>query len=300
MLARLLITMLGVMPRPIIRRVAGRYIAGDNKEDAIALAAQLNRDGFAVTIDHLGEDVTQADQARRELDAYGELMAAMTAAGVDRNISIKLTQLGLRQDPGLAFALFEKLLAAAGADDFFVRIDMEDSSVTDATLDFYERGRAIWPRIGTVLQARLRRTAEDAARLAQAGASFRLCKGIYLEPPELAYQDPGRINAAYMDVLRILLDAGAHVAIATHDAQLIAQSRFLVKTHPGAMGRHEFQALLGVPIRNTLESLRREGHVVRIYLPFGQDWYAYSLRRLRENPRIAVQIAGSLFRRDHL
>jgi proline dehydrogenase len=165
-------------------------------------------------------------------------------------------------------------------------------------LDFTERARAIWPRVGTVLQARLRRTAEDARRLAGDGVSFRLCKGIYPEPPSLAFESDEEIRRSYMDTLDTLLDRGSHVAVATHDRPLIERVEDLLARRAVAEERFEFQALLGVPVRATLLRLQERGHTVRLYVPFGADWYAYGVRRLRENPKLAGSIAASLFSRE--
>lgn len=287
------------MPRWTIRPMAMRYIAGETRHEALAVARELADAGFHTTIDRLGEDEASLDQAAAAIDAYIELMEAMAADGIERNVSVKLSQFGIRFDPEATFGEFERLLATARRLDFFVRIDMEDSSVTDVTLDWYRRAWRIWPRVGTVLQARLKRTPHDARKLAGPDANIRLCKGIYMEPAAIAHQDPQAINASYLETLRILLDTGCYTAVATHDLPLLAAARQEVAKRPPAVhGRVEYQALLGVPIRSTLERLEQEGETVRLYLPFGPDWYAYSLRRLEENPQMAGAIARSVFRRD--
>lgn len=298
MIAKLITMGLPAIPTWMVHKVASRYVAGENKQDAIALAAKLQRQGFATTLDVLGEDVKNVEKARRSLSDYIDLMDAMGQAGVDRNISIKLTMLGLRIDEVFAFESFSQLLAEAAARDFFVCIDMEDSSVTDTTLKFYMRAKPTWPKLGTVLQARLRRTVEDAERLAAPGTNFRLCKGIYLEPETLAHQKGSIINDAFMDTLSILLTKGSYVAIATHDPVLIKRAGALLQAFPEYRGRYEYQALLGVPFSKTLKALRQAGNTVRIYIPFGRDWHAYSMRRLRENPDIALHIVKGLFSLD--
>ena len=294
MIAKLVSRGLPLIPPPLLRKAAGRYVAGDTRAEAIALAAKLRRRGFATTLDILGEDVQNPEKARRALADYIDLMAAMERAGIDRNISIKLSMLGLRGDQALAWGLFKELLSAAAARDFFVRIDMEDSSVTDVTLEFYMQGKAIWPKLGTVLQSRLKRTARDAAQLAASGANFRLCKGIYLEPEDRAYQKKSQINDAFMEALSILLSRGSYVGIATHDPHLLKRVGALLEAFPEYRDRYEYQALLGVPLGPARRDPRRSGSTVRIYIPFGLDWYAYGLRRLRENPHLALQIAKGL------
>jgi len=299
-MSRILTGLLPVLPRGLVGRVARRYIAGDNAADAVELSARLRRGGFVTTIDMLGEDVTDMAAAMAAADDYGALMRLAADADIERNISIKLSQLGLRVDRGGAWEALETVLEVARELDFFVRIDMEDSTVTDHTLDFYRRARERWRRIGVVLQARLRRTLEDARDLARPGASFRLCKGIYPENERIAHTGFERIREAYLETLDALAANGAHVALATHDLPLIAKAEEAVALHGLDEGRFEFQALLGVPIGSALRRLRDSGHTVRLYVPFGADWYAYSLRRVKETPGMASAIAMGLLRRDRL
>lgn len=300
MFGRVMASMLPYMPRGLVGRVAGRYIAGDSTRDAIALSSRLGASGYASTIDMLGEDSLDLRDAAAAAEGYLDLMGKMDEAGVERNISIKLTQLGLRAEEEAAFENLSRVLEGAAARDFFVRIDMEDSTVTDATLDFYRRARDIWPRVGTVLQSRLRRTPGDARALATGEGNFRLCKGIYPENDRIAHTDAEEIRISYLETLRILLEGGAYVALATHDVPMLDRARVLVEELGVDRSRYEFQALLGVPVGRTLDRLKEEGHTVRLYVPYGPEWYAYSLRRLRENPRMAGAIARGLFRRDRL
>ena len=295
MLSEVIARTIPLLPRPLVERVAARYVAGGSEASAVALATALRRQGFVTTVDMLGEDATSMDRAQVTVDAYASLMRAMIAARLDRNISIKLTQLGLRLQPERSFKTLRGLLEMAAEWDFFIRFDMEDASVTDVTLDFYRRARKIWPRVGPVLQSRLRRTVDDARQLAAEAANIRLCKGIYPESPEIAFTRPDEIRQSYVTALELLLDAGCYVGVATHDPALLDRAAVLAGEPP-----LEFQALLGVPIRTRLERLRDTGFTVRIYVPFGADWYAYGLRRLRENPQVAAAIARSLFSRDRL
>lgn len=300
MFGKLVAWMLPVVPRRVVQRVASRYISGETPESAISLASALQSQGFHTTLDMLGEDTTTAAQAHQATDGYLDLMQDMLRAGVTRNVSLKLTQLGLRLGPDQAFEALARVLDQAARDDFFVRIDMEDSSLTDLTLDLHGRARERWTGVGTVLQARLRRTVADAQRLAAEGASLRLCKGIYREPKAIAFRRGREINASYLEAAQALLAGEGRVAFATHDTALIERLLpSIEKLRPDRRGV-EFQALLGVPMRTTLERLRDSGFVVRLYVPFGEQWYTYSVRRLRENPQMAGAVARSLFQRDRL
>jgi proline dehydrogenase len=291
--------MLPAVPRRVVHRVARRYIAGATREQAIALAGRLGDQGFTTTLDLLGEDTHDAAQARAAAGEYGALIRALRDAKVERNVSIKLTGLGLRLDPEAAFDNLRRVLEAAAEHDAFVRIDMEDASVTDLTLEHYRRAREHWPRVGTVLQARLRRTIDDARQLAAEGANLRLCKGIYPESGRIAHTDPAAINEAYLAAARLLL-RGGYVGFATHDLPLVARIEAEIDAVGADPSGFEFQALLGVPIRSALERLRDGGRTVRLYLPYGSEWHAYSMRRLRENPAMAGAIVRSLFSRDRL
>lgn len=301
MLNQLVIWMLPAIPRPIVHQVAGRYIAGDTREKAIALIRALTQRGYRVTVDQLGEDTVNLDQARGATAEYLQLMEDLAAAGVERNISLKLTQFGLRLDKEGAFDHVKRMLEVAARHEFFVRIDMEDSTVTDVTLEFYHRARQIYPRVGTVLQARLFRTIEDARQLAAEGANIRLCKGIYKEPAAVAHTRMRDINEAFVAAARILMDGPSYVGLATHDVPLIERLKKEIDARPAAVRTQlEFQALLGVPVRRTLEQLMAEKYTVRLYVPYGREWYAYSVRRLKENPDMAMAIAKSLFSRNRL
>jgi proline dehydrogenase len=297
MFNQLIAWMIPAVPRAVVQRVARRYIAGETMESAIELARELGAAGFVTTLDMLGENIVSFEQAERAAAGYAELIGAMARAGIERNVSIKLTQLGLRLDGERAFDQLRRVLDAAAEHHTFVRIDMEDSSVTDRTIDFYRRAREIWPRVGTVLQARLRRTARDARELATEGANLRLCKGIYREPREIAFTRRGEIRESFERAARILLGGGAYVGLATHDLPLIERLEVELTQLPVTDSNFEFQALLGVPMRATLARLRDAGHKVRLYVPFGSEWYAYSVRRLKENPQMAGAIAKGLLKR---
>lgn len=290
--------LLRALPEGLVKAVARRYIAGENKQSAIDLALTYREAGFETTLDMLGENVVSPEEALAATDAYINLVETMARTNVSRNISIKLTQLGLRFDERKAHDNLQKILNTAKKYDFFVRLDMEDTSVTDFTLDFYRRARKTWPKVGTVLQARLFRSVADARALAGEGANIRLCKGIYPERPSVAHQRAEPIRGAFLEILETLLRSESYVAIATHDLPLIDRAEQAIAAHRPTLKNLEFQALLGVPIRSRLLSLRKRNITTRIYLPFGRDWYAYSMRRLRENPKIARDVALGLWKRD--
>lgn len=296
----MLIKLLSVLPQSMVRRIAGRYIAGDTRKEAIDLARSLRTMGFVSTIDLLGEDIKDPAAAGRAAGAYVDLIEAMELAEVERNISIKLTQLGIRLDRGRAFDLTKRVVDEAAKRDFFVRFDMEDASVTDITLEFYRRAREIWPKVGTVLQARLKRTLEDARQMKNERANIRLCKGIYPEKPDIALTDREEIRESYLEILDVLADGGAYIALASHDLPLIRKARKNLLDRQVSPDHFEFQALLGVPIRRALLALRDDGYKVRIYIPYGDNWYAYSMRRFKENPKMAIAIAKSLLKHDRL
>jgi proline dehydrogenase len=294
---RALVRLLPAVPKPVVRRISERYIAGEELDDALRVVRRLNAEGKMATIDVLGEEITNPDEARAIADAYRKTFEALDRGRLDSNVSVKPTALGLKLGYDLFRENLESVVAHAAERGNFVRIDMEDSSTTDDTLRIYRELRvAGYENVGIVVQARLKRTIEDVRELSDLEPNVRLCKGIYLEPPEIAFRDFEAIRASFVQTLDALWDAGCYVGIATHDEWLIEQAR------EGVAGRglrhedYEFQMLLGV--RPALgDELVRQGHRLRIYTPFGQHWYAYSLRRLKENPKIAGYIATDTINR---
>ena len=284
--------MLPAVPRPLVQKLSERYIAGPELKDARETVRRINAEGKLATVDVLGEEITNEDEAAAIVRAYQDVFADIEHCALDANVSVKLTALGLNLDYDVCRANLAVVVEDAASRGNFVRIDMEDSSTTDDALRLYrdlrERGR---DNVGVVLQAMLRRTDDDIAALADLKPSVRLCKGIYVEPPELAYQDFDDVRASYVRALGALLDAGSYVGIATHDEWLLDEGRRLVAERGLSRDEYEFQMLLGV--RAELgDELVVEGHRLRIYVPFGRHWYAYSLRRLQENPKIAGYIAA--------
>jgi len=287
-----IVRLLPAVPRPVVRKISERYIAGEELDDALRLVRRLNDQGKLATIDVLGEEITEPDEARAIAQAYREAFEAIERGRLDSNISIKPTALGLK----LGYELFRSnlldVVKHAAERSNFVRIDMEDSSTTDDTLRAYRELReAGHENVGIVLQARLKRTPADLAELAELRPNVRLCKGIYLERAEIAYRDFDSIRAGFVQALEGLLELGCYVGVATHDEWLLEQGERLVAARGLGREEYEFQMLLGV--RPALgDQLVRGGHRLRIYTPFGRHWYAYSLRRLQENPKLAGYIAA--------
>ena len=275
-----------------MQKLSERYIAGPELKDARETVRRLNAEGKMATIDVLGEEITNEDEAAAIVRAYQDVFADIERCGIDANVSVKLTALGLKLGYDVCRANLETVVADAASRNNFVRIDMEDSSTTDDTLHLYRELReAGYDNAGIVLQAMLRRTVADVRALADLRPSVRLCKGIYVEAPEIAYRDFGAVRASFVRALETLLDGGSYVGIATHDEWLIDQARRIVRERELGREEYEFQMLLGV--RPELgDRLVRDGHRLRIYVPFGRQWYAYSLRRLQENPKIAGYIAA--------
>jgi proline dehydrogenase len=281
------------LPRRAVRTVASRYISGETLESAMRVTKELNALGMTTTLDVLGENVADAGEADATVTLYGRVLEELARQELRGNISVKPTHLGLRLDQERCFENIRSLVRRAAALDNFVRIDMEDSGTTTATLDIHRRLRETGDNVGVVLQAYLRRSEEDASTLARMRARVRVCKGIYREPPAIAFQDPGEINASFLRLVEHLLSAGCRVAIATHDPALVQGSYRILEKLGGCEGRYEFQMLLGVA-EELRGSIVAAGHPLRVYVPFGEQWYEYSMRRLRENPRIAGHVFRAL------
>ena len=286
-----LVRLLPAVPKPVVQLFSSRYIAGATLAEAVDCVRELNTGGKMATVDVLGEEITREEETRAIAQAYRDVFAAIDKAALDSNVSVKLTALGL----GLSYELCrENLLdvvrTAAGYGNF-VRIDMEDSSTTDATLRVYRELReGGHDNLGVVLQARLRRTLDDVRALADLRPSVRLCKGIYLEPSAIAYTDDEAVRANFLRCLDALFEAGCYVGVATHDEWLIGESLARVSQRRLGPLDYELQMLLGVR-EGRRDALVAEGHRLRVYVPFGEHWYSYSLRRLQENPAMAGTIA---------
>jgi proline dehydrogenase len=286
-----LVRLLPAVPKPVVQLFSSRYIAGSTLAEAVYCVRELNRGGAMATVDVLGEEITHEDLSREIAQAYDDVFAAIDEASLDSNVSVKLTALGL----GLSYELCRENLidvvrTAAGYGNF-VRIDMEDSSTTDDTLRLYRELREDGhENLGVVLQARLRRTLDDVQALADLQPNVRICKGIYLEPGSIAFTDYEAVRANFVRCLDALLEGGCYVGVATHDEWLIGESLTRISQRGLGPLEYELQMLLGVREDRRTE-LVDEGHRLRVYVPFGEHWYRYSLRRLQENPAMAGTIA---------
>jgi proline dehydrogenase len=249
-------------------------------------------------MDVLGEDITTREEAIAAREQCNRVLRAITREKLDSNLSIKLTSLGLKLDKAFCIENVREILKVAQEEGIFVRVDMEDSTCTTDTIDVFTALFKEFPRMGIVVQAYLRRTEQDVRTLIAAGAGFRLCKGIYKEPPAIAFQDRGEVQRNFLRLLELMLTQGAYVGIATHDSVLVDGAEAMVRRLGLRRDQYEFQMLLGV--RPELrKKLVRAGHRVRLYVPFGEHWYAYSLRRFKENPEVAGYVFRALFVRNN-
>jgi proline dehydrogenase len=279
-----------LIPRPVVKRISSRYIAGDTLGEAVQTVRALNERGCVATIDLLGESTESKADAAEKLKDYKKVVDALDEHDLKGGISVKLTGLGLTLNEELCRANLEEIVEYAGRRGRFVRVDMEDSPYTSVTLDMVVELHGRHENVGAVIQAYMRRSLEDVCRLAEAGVTVRLCKGIYDEPRRIAYKDFDTVRENYRLLLEELLRGGAYVGIATHDEFLVWHALRLIHQLEVPKDRYEFQMLLGVD-----EELRgilvNAGHKLRVYVPFGEDWYEYSTRRLKENPKIAGYVA---------
>lgn len=293
---RLVVATLPLVPKAIVGKVASRYIAGETLAEAVAMVKRLNQQGFMATVDVLGEFTRDRYEADRSTTKYLELLDAIVEERIDANVSVKLTSLGLSIDTFFGKSNIRRVVEAAARHNIFVRFDMEDSPHTTETLETYDELRREF-RVGVCVQAYLRRTMDDVVRLMAKGqANFRLCKGIYVEPEAIAYKNREQIRDNFIALLDRMFTGGAYVGIATHDEVLVDGAEELIKRKNLTSEQYEFQMLLGVrhELRNAILS---RGHRIRIYVPFGDAWYGYSTRRLKENPQIAGYVVKSLFKK---
>ena len=279
-----------IVPRPLVRRISRRYIAGDTIGEAVKTVRDLNRRGCVATIDVLGESTQSKADAAATLRDYKRVIDELDEHDLDSGISVKLTGLGLTLNEELCRSNLEEIVEYAGTRGRFVRVDMEDSPYTGVTLDMVVDLHERHDNVGAVIQAYMRRSLEDVVRLTEAGVSVRLCKGIYDEPRKIAYKDFDTVRENYRLLLEELLRGGSYVGIATHDEFLVWHALRLIHQLDVPEDRYEFQMLLGVD-EELREILVGAGHKLRVYVPFGEDWYEYSSRRLKENPKIAGYVA---------
>ncbi len=284
---------LPLIPKFIVGKVASRYVAGETLDDAVATIRKLNAEGAMATVDLLGEEVTERAKAEAAVTEYVRIFDTIEELGLDCNVSIKPTLLGLRIDEEFCLDNMATIVDRAREHGNFVRIDMEDHTCTDATLRAYRTLQERYGNVGTVLQAYMRRTLSDVGDLLPMTPNIRLCKGIYREPRTIAWKNFDTIRANFVAALEKLLEGGAYVGIATHDEHLVWAGMMTVDRLRLPRDRYEFQMLLGVD-----PELRRiildGGHRLRVYVPYGEDWYPYSTRRLRENPTVAKHVIRAM------
>jgi proline dehydrogenase len=293
---RTLANALPVVPRPVVRRFADRYMAGERLADAVATVQELNRRDMTATVDVLGEFIKTAEEAEQTVAEYELLLGAIAEHSLDSHISVKLSAIGLELDPQLARSNAARLAREAERIGSFMRIDMEHSALTDETLATYRalREQGI-EQVGIVIQSYMRRSLSDIRELAPMTPRVRLVKGIYVEPGSVAYTDPGIVNRNYLELMEQVIAGGSHVALATHDRWLVDEALRIVDRHRLEPDQYEFQMLLGVA-EQLRDQLVAQGHRMRIYVPYGRAWYGYSVRRLRENPSIAGYVARDVLR----
>ncbi len=283
-----------MVPRSVIRRIAGRYIAGETLADLLRVLGDLHERGLLTTVDILGENAGSREAARLATYEYLRLVEQLSGKGISPQISVKLTLLGLRVDESLAREMLEEITSAAGTRKVTVFLDMEDSSTTDATLRIFRHIRERNAGVGIAIQAYLHRSLADVQGLLPLRPAVRVCKGIYSEPPQIALVDPEALRANYLKLVELLAEGGAYPAIATHDPWLVHRSLEILRDRTMGPATHEFQMLLGVG-EALRPRIRAAGSPLRLYCPYGPDWYAYSLRRLRENPKMTANVLRSLF-----
>jgi proline dehydrogenase len=290
----LLVKTVQVMPENIVWIFSKKYIAGKTLQSAVDTVKELNSKGIFATLDVLGESVKTKEEAIEAKEKALEVFKAIVQNKLSANLSLKPTQMGLAIDKEFAYQQILELVNEAKEINNFVRIDMEDSPYTDITIEVYKRIFEENKNVGIVLQAYLKRTSNDTIVLNKLGTNYRLCKGIYIEPATIAYKDKQAIRDNFMKCLELMLKNGNYVGIATHDKYLIDKSYELIKELNIPKDKFEFQMLLGVR-EDLRDKINNDGYRIRIYVPFGEDWYRYSIRRLQENPNIAGHIVKEFF-----
>jgi len=282
------------------RRVSGRFVAGTEITDAVRATHAVNKSGMTVSIDNLGENVTNPDEARQSAQLYHQILDAIVANNLQANISLKLTHMGLDVDEALAREIVTGLVAkAATMPDGFVRVDMEGSPYTDRTLDFVHelhRMPGNGNRVGTVIQSYLKRSESDVEKLLSEKIRIRLCKGAYKEPPSIAYESKADVDANYIKLMKILMKSGVYHGLATHDENIIREAKAFAIREKIPPESFEFQMLYGIR-RDLQQSLVRDGWRMRVYIPFGTEWYPYFMRRLGERPANVFFIARNMLRK---
>lgn len=300
MFAKLITTVLPFMPPKMIWKFSKQYIAGETVEQAIEVARELNSKGMLTTLDVLGEFITSLEEAEENKNEYLDVIEAVEKAGVKGNYSLKPTSFGLLLDKDIAYQQIREVVQYAASHNSFIRLDMEDSSCTSMEIELFLKLKEEFPlSIGLAIQAYLKRTYQDILDIAQfhsktAPVNFRLCKGIYVEPESISYKSYTEINANFLTDLKQMFQKGIYAAIATHDINIVEAAYALIHRFEVPKDNYEFQMLYGVT-PTLRKSILEKGHKMRVYVPFGKDWFGYSTRRLQENPRMAGVILKALF-----
>lgn len=289
-----IVSIVKVLPKAVVYIFAKKYIAGVKLEDAVRVTKDLNEKGVVATIDVLGEAVNTKRESELAKKECLEVLDAIDKHKLNSNLSLKPTQLGLIIDKDFCSAQVSEILEKAKSYNNFVRIDMEDSSTTDATFELFATVKQKYSNVGIVVQSYLKRTFDDVVRLNKQGAHYRICKGIYVEPAEIAYKGRQEVRDNFLKILERMFDDGVYVGIATHDDYLVKGAYELIKKKNISKDKFEFQMLYGVK-EGLRDKINADGYKIRIYVPFGEHWYKYSIRRLQENPQLAWYIAKSVF-----
>lgn len=290
----LIVAAVQMMPRSVVGFFSKKYIAGDTIDKAVQCVKDLNSKGIYATLDVLGESITQKEEAVEAKNKCLEVLDTIIQNKLMANLSVKSTQMGLSIDEEFAYKQIKELVEKAKSINNFVRMDMEDSPFTDKTINLYKKLRNDYENVGIVLQAYLKRTTSDVITLNKLNTNYRLCKGIYIEPATIAYKDKREIRNNYLKSLELMLKNGNYVGIATHDEYLINEAYKMIKEKKIPKDKFEFQMLLGVR-EDLRDKINNDGYKIRIYVPFGKDWYPYSIRRLKENPQMAGHIFKNIF-----
>lgn len=283
-----------ILPQQVVYIFAKKYVAGPKLEDAIRVVQELNSKGIMATMDVLGESITKKSEAEETKKHCFDMLDVIKKYNLDANVSIKPTSLGLNLDKEFCYNQIEEIVKKAKEYNNFIRIDMEDTPYTDSTFNILKRIREKYDNVGVVVQAYLRRTYDDIVKLNKEGVNYRLCKGIYVEPEHLAYKGRQEVRENFVKILDQMLSDGNYVGIATHDDYLIKESYRLIEDKNLPKDKYEFQMLYGVT-EHLRDKINADGHRIRIYVPWGEHWYAYSIRRLQENPQVAWYITKSIF-----
>lgn len=294
MLNQLIVSAVKLMPKAIVKIFAQKYMAGEKLEDAVKAVKILNAKGIVATMDVLGEAIKNKKEAEDAKLECLQVLDAIHENNLNSNLSVKPTQLGLIIDPNVCYLNLCEILDKAKSLNNFVRIDMEDSPVTSDTITLFRKLREKYDNVGIVVQAYLKRTYDDVVALDKEGTNYRLCKGIYVEPAEIAYKGKEEVRDNFLKILNRMLDDGNYVGIATHDDPLVEGAYKMIKEKNIDKSKFEFQMLYGVK-EDLRDRINNDGYKIRIYVPFGEHWYAYSIRRLQENPQLAWYITKSIF-----